>query len=196
MNSVRTISIVGVFTAMIVASDFLLTSFYNVKLLDTLVFACAFAFGFRTGAYVALLSELIWGLVSPNGMAILILPFLLGGELLFALAGLAASRIWGRGKLSFLSVENLYFGALLAICAFIWDIETNIATGLLEGARALVQLVPFLVVGIPFMIPHEVSNFVLGSTLAPLVIIYFSHAMGKRKEVAQSSMQTRRIGTG
>jgi hypothetical protein len=180
---------------MIIASDFVLTPFLNVKLVDTLVFASAFAFGYRIGAYVGMLSEFIWSLVSPYGMGLYVMPFLVGGELLYAFAGYYASKIWGRGNVSILSSENLYFGAILAICAFIWDFETNLATGLLAGARTLSGYLIFEVSGIPFMIPHEISDFVLGSFLAPLVILYFSRMLGGKKLVFRSQIESPRMET-
>ena len=73
---------------------------------------------------------------------------------------------WGMEKPSALSSRNLFFGAILAICAFIWDFETNIATGLLAlwPRENLLGVLIFEVTGIPFMITHELSDFILGVT--------------------------------
>ena len=172
-------SVVALFVALIIATDYGLVPLLNVKLVDTLVFACAFVFGFRVGAYVALASELIWGIISPYGFGSYIIPFLAAGELLYALAGWGASRIWGGGEeISTLSPRNTYFGALLCICAFIWDTETNLASGLLQliasGHLTIQGLLLAEGAGVLFMIPHEISDFVFGSLLAPIVIVYFS----------------------
>ncbi|MDG7011828.1 MAG: hypothetical protein JRN11_07595 [Nitrososphaerota archaeon] len=165
------VAMVAVFTSAIVGSDFVLAPYVDVKLLDTLVFVASFVFGLRVGASVAVLSETIWGFVSPFGMAGAILPFLVGGELLFALAGYGASRIWKYSdRTGPLSIRNLFFGAILSICAFAWDFETNLATGLLAGATSVPSLLAYEVYGIPFMIAHEISDFALGSLLAPGVI--------------------------
>ncbi len=174
------VAVVAVFTALIVGSDFVLAPFANVKLLDTVVFVAAFVFGFRTGAVIAILSETIWSFVTPWGAGGAIIPFLVGGELLFALAGSAAERVWrDRGNLSAFSTRNSYIGALLAICAFLWDFETNIATGLIAGARSFTELLAYEFFGIPFMIPHELSDFALGALLAPAVIVYFSRVSAR-----------------
>ena len=187
----------ALFTSLIIASDYALTPALNVKLMDTMVFSSAYAFGFRIGAYVALLSELVWSLVSPYGFAGYLMPFLVGGELLFALAGFAASKIWGNpGDLSTHSVNNFFFGAMLAICAFVWDFETNIATGLVAGAHTLTYLLSFEVLGIPFMLAHELSDFFLGSLLAPLVIVYFSRRFARSgtKIAAETTSQISQDG--
>ncbi len=171
MRSTRTLSTIAIFTSLIIASDFALAGVLNVKLMDTLVFASAYAFGFRTGASIAVLSEFIWSVVTPYGFSLPIFPFLVIGELLYAVAGYLASRAWAAERPSALSSRNLFFGSILAICAFIWDFETNLATGLLEGMHTFTSLLAVEVFGIPFMIPHELSDFVLGATLAPMVIV-------------------------
>ena len=174
MHSARNLSLIAIFSSLTIATDYALAPALNVKLMDTLVFSSAYAFGFRIGASIAILSELVWGLVSPYGFFLPIIPFLVVGELLYATAGYLASRIWGMEKLSTLSPRNLFFGAILAICAFVWDFETNIATGLLAlwPRENLAGVLFFEVTGIPFMIPHELSDFILGATLAPVIIVY------------------------
>ncbi|MDG6904290.1 MAG: hypothetical protein JRN20_00735, partial [Nitrososphaerota archaeon] len=131
MQHTHTLSVIAIFTSLIIASDFALAPVLNVKIMDTIVFATAFVFGFRVGASIAVLSEFIWSVVTPYGMFLPITPFLVAGELLFAIAGYIASKIWGMEKISLLSSRNLFIGATMAICAFIWDFETNIATGLI-----------------------------------------------------------------
>lgn len=192
------LAITAIFTALIVGSDFALAPLANVKLLDTMVFVVAFAFGFRIGAAVAVLSETVWSTVSPWGMGGAITPFLVGGELLFAFAGYAASRLWEAPEnLPAFSAQNLYFGAILSVGAFVWDFETNIATGLIAGAQTLTGLLAYEVFGIPFMIAHEVSDFVLGSALAPIVIVYASRVLGRRSAgiAARTAIQVPQAGS-
>jgi uncharacterized membrane protein len=185
--SSKTISVIAIFTSLIIASDYALVPALNVKLMDTLVFSSSFAFGFKIGASIAVLSELIWSAITPYGFYLPIVPFLIGGELLFALAGYFVSKMWQSEIVSPFSTENLFFGAVLSICAFFWDLETNIATGLLEGARNLAVLLGFEVVGYigGFNIAHEASDFVFGSTLVPIVIAYLQRHAGRIKPQKQ-----------
>ncbi len=194
----RTISVVALFSSLIIATDYALAPALNVKLMDTLVFSSAYSFGFRIGAYIAITSELVWSFVSPYGVAGYMMPFLIGGEVLFALAGYAASRIWGSPKdLKEFSEKNLFFGAILAICAFVWDFETNIGTGLLAGARTLEGFLAWEISGIPFMIAHELSDFALGAVLAPIVIVYFYRVFGSSgKSVTVRDFSTMRSSEG
>src|SRR5271170_1349085 len=93
MNT-RDLGLVAGFTALAIASDFALTDIPNVKLVDPIVFSVAFVFGLEMGVYVGVLSELIWGTLSPYGFGGYIIPFLVAGELIYALSGWAAAKAW------------------------------------------------------------------------------------------------------
>lgn len=191
--SSKTISVIAIFTSLIIASDYALTPAINVKLMDTLVFSSSFALGFKIGATIAVLSELIWSVVTPYGFFLPIVPFLVGGELLFAFAGYFTSKMWKYDKVSSLAVQNMFFGAVLAICAFIWDFETNIATGLIAGAHSFVTLLAFEFNPLTiyfFNLPHEASDFVFGSALAPLIIVYLQKNLGRIKSQKVVSSQS------
>ena len=57
MQSTRTLSLIAIFTSLTIASDYALAPVLNVKLMDTLVFSTSYAFGFRIGTSIAILSE-------------------------------------------------------------------------------------------------------------------------------------------
>lgn len=168
----QSLAVVPIFTAMIVGSNFALAQFPNVKLLDTLVFVASFTFGFGTGAAVAVLSETIWSFVSPWGIGGAITPFLVGGELLFAAAGWGASKAWGGGR-GLHWGRNVLIGSLLAISAFLWDLETNVGTALLASWPDITfaRILAYEIAGIPFMLFHELSDFALGTFFAPLIML-------------------------
>ena len=179
------VAAVASFTAVIIASDLALSGpqFSNIKLLDTLVFVSAYVFGFRIGAAVGILSETVWSFISPIGMAGLLTPFLVGGELLFAVAGWGASRVWGlRPRIG--SGYPLFIGALLVICAFLWDLETNLATALITFWPGLpasqILLTMFGPPVIPFYLFHEASDFAFGMLVAPSFILLIPKAFGRR----------------
>lgn len=173
------VAIVAVFTSIIVGTDFALTPFVNVKLMDPLVFVVAFAFGFRKGAAVAVLSELTWSFVSPWGIAGAMTPFLVGGEILFAGAGWWAARVWGSAEV--LPIERAaYVGALMLGCAFAWDLETNAATALLAfwPSLTLQNLAVTEAFGIPFALIHETADFLTGAVLVPLALLMIPKVKG------------------
>lgn len=185
MRGSRDVAVIAAFSALIVGSDLALSGpeFSNVKLLDTLVFVSAYLFGFRVGAAVAVVSETAWSFVSPIGMAGAITPFLVAGELLFALAGWAASRAWGE-KVGVMSVNSVFVGASLAVCAFVWDLETNAATALISywPALGVPQLLGtmFNPLTLLFALAHEGSDFAFGVLVAPAFISVIPRALGWR----------------
>jgi hypothetical protein len=166
------VAVVATFTALIVASDFVLSGALDVKLLDTLVFLAALLFGLRIGVAVAVLSETIWSFVSPWGMAGMMTPFLVLGELLFAIAGWAAAKAWG-SDFRTVSSKALFIGATMAICAFLWDFETNAAMALFQfwPHPTLIEFLSteFLQGG-PFFLSHDLSDFMLGVFFIPVAI--------------------------
>lgn len=156
----------SLFVAIIVGSDYLLAPIYNVKLVDCFVFIAAFMYGFRFGAITGIITELIWSVFNPLGFGGAIIPFLISGEIIYAAAGSFARRVWKAGNL-----PNPVFGALLATCSFIWDIWTNFGTALIAYGSSLniKELIGVELFGIPFMVAHELSNFVFGS-ISPVMI--------------------------
>ncbi|MEM0118070.1 MAG: hypothetical protein QXV32_06445 [Conexivisphaerales archaeon] len=154
------------FVALTVGSDYLLSWIYNVKLVDFMVFVAAFLYGFRFGAAVGILSELIWSSFNPLGFGGAIIPFLISGEVIYAFAGSRAAKIW-KGDDFF----NPVFGAVLALCTFAWDVWTNFGTALIGFGTSLnvKELMATELIGVPFMVPHELSNFVFGM-ISPAVI--------------------------
>jgi hypothetical protein len=179
------VSVIAVFTAVIIGSDLALSGpeFSNIKLLDTLVFVSTYVFGLRVGVAVGVLSEATWSFISPIGMAGAITPFLVGGEMLFVFAGWAASRAWGP-RPRVLSSNSLFIGALLAICAFLWDLETNAATALIAywPGLGLAQLLGtmFNPLTLLFALAHEGSDFAFGCLVAPSFIFLIPKALGRR----------------
>ena len=178
VRKTSSLSVITVFSALIVGSDFALASVVNVKLLDVVVFVVAFVFGFRIGGAVALISETAWSLVSPWGMAGIITPFLVGGELLFVVAGWWSSRVWGDRR-RLLSPNGFFIGAVMLLCAFLWDIETNAATALIATwpGLTLPLLLSFEGFGVPFALVHETADFVLGMLFAPVAILLMPKVM-------------------
>jgi uncharacterized membrane protein len=175
--------VVAVFTALVVGTDFVLVPFVNFKLMDTIVFFVAFAFGLRQGIVVAALSESVWSVVSPWGAAGAVAPFLILGELVFALAGWSASKVWATEREG-LTPSSIFIGATLAICAFLWDFETNAATALLANWPGLTlgELFAYELSGFvfPFPLAHELGDFLLGALLTPALLL----ALPKVRRVA------------
>ena len=182
MKTTKTLTIIALLTSLIITSDYALAPIPNVKILDTIVFASAYSLGFRIGASVAVLSELIWGVISPYGAVTPIIFFLISGELLFAFAGWGASKVWG-DKVKILSSKAVYFAATLSVCAFVWDTYANFGTALLVewNHLSLVTFMPFEIASVAggFLFSHMIGDLVIGAILAPIAIKYLSRVFPK-----------------
>ena len=184
MNGTQKLSIIALFTSLAIVTDYAMLPIPNVKLVFTLTFSSAYAFGFKIGAAVAIFTELIWGTISPDGFGGLIIPFLVAANIIYAFAGWGASKIWGH-DIRPISSLNVYFGSILAVCAFLWDTATNFGTAILivwphVTVDALLYYEGF---GIPFMVFHELGDFVLGSALAPVIIVYFLRVFRRQESI-------------
>lgn len=169
----RSVATIAVFTALIVGSNLALSSFPDIKLDGVLIFMTTVVFGAYAGASVAVLSETIWGFVSPYGASgAYLLPFLVSAELLYVVAGLIAKRAL-RGRWDAARGSGALFAGLLGIFTFIWDVWTNfgwalLTTTLSPGPILLVMFNPATLV---IDITHEVSNLVLGFAFVPATLI-------------------------
>jgi uncharacterized membrane protein len=86
-------TLVAVFAALSLATNYALIALPNIKLMDALVFIAAFLFGLRLGIGVAASTWLVYGFVNPYGQAdFILLSFLIGGECFYAVAGATLSR--------------------------------------------------------------------------------------------------------
>ncbi|MDA4124951.1 MAG: hypothetical protein OK438_05825 [Thaumarchaeota archaeon] len=184
MSDTRTLAVIPVFAALIVGSDLVLAGIPNVKLVDTLVFVSAYVYGFRVGASVGILSEFLWAYLSPWGMPGYIAPFLIAGEVVYALAGFLAAKFW-KGSPGVPSGKSIFIGSILVLCAFFWDLETNLATALVQfwPTVTLAHVAATLVSGIPFMLSHEVSDFMFGMVFAPVIILLIPRLMARTQRI-------------
>jgi uncharacterized membrane protein len=86
-------TLVAVFAALSLATNYALIALPNIKLMDALVFIAAFLFGLRLGIGVAASTWIVYGFVNPYGQAdFILLSFLIAGECFYAAAGAALSR--------------------------------------------------------------------------------------------------------
>ena len=168
--------VIAVFTALSLATDYAMSGFQNIKVMDTLVFLAAFLFGFRLGLGVALLTRFVFGLVNPIGPADPItLLFIMTGECFFAIAGAAlrgtfAASSFLRGSRDYgrLTIVLSLVG-LLATFAF--DVLTNFGSWLFETSSLYQALLVGNIVGAPFSVVHEASNVVFFATIAPAIVV-------------------------
>ena len=164
----RKVAAISMFTALAVATDYAMLPLANIKLMDSIVFVSALAFGLEVGVSVSALTWLVYGEINPLGPdGGLLLLVLVGSETIYAFLGCLVRRSLDQDQVGF-PTRSLLWGSLGLIGAFVYDLITNVAPGLLAGmppGQAVFLLVP----GAPFMVAHEVSDFVFFAIVAPLL---------------------------
>ena len=90
---------------------------------------------------------------------------LMCSEAIYAVLGCAARRMLGIDGSS-IPVRSVLWGSLGLIGAFLYDLSTIIAPSLMIGEPARVALAS-LIPAAPFMIAHELSDFVFFAVAAP-----------------------------
>lgn len=141
----------------------------NVKLMDTIVFTSALVFGLDVGISVGGITWLVYGTVNPLGSdGGLLLLILIVSETVYALLGSLARRVSGF-SLAGMPSKSILWGSLGLIGAFVYDLVTIIAPAMISGASfqvAIASLLPAL----PFMLAHEISDFVFFATAGPILV--------------------------
>ena len=95
----KEIAFISVFTAIIVASNYALIAFPQVKLMDSLVFMSGYLFGFPVAASIAVLSWLVYGSINPlGGAGFPLIIALMTGEMVFGIFGVLCRRVFNIEK--------------------------------------------------------------------------------------------------
>ncbi len=172
------VALIAVFSALAVASNYAMLAFFQVKLMDSLVFISAYLFGFRVGAGVAAITWLVYGSLNPLGAAgFPLLLILVVGEMIYAVSGALVGRAWKRstdfeGGRRFFN-KSLVLGVTGLLSTFVYDFWTNAIDGLLIY-RSIQGIVIRMVTGVYFALVHEVANFLFFAFIVPLLIVSIS----------------------
>jgi uncharacterized membrane protein len=150
-------------TAACIVSNYLLIGFFNVKLMDLIVFSSGFFFGPTVGASVGILTWLVYGTLNPYGFS---LPILISTSLMESLYGIVGGFLGTRVNMGGGLTSNLKYGIVGFLLTFVYDLVTNIVSGLSAG----IPLTVALITGIPFAIVHQGSNAIFFFLGAPPLI--------------------------
>jgi hypothetical protein len=182
-------SLVAVFSALSLATNYAMISIVNVKLMDVLVFISAFLFGVEVGIGTAIVTWGIYGFVNPYGQdGFPLIAFLMAGECFYAIAaGILRRTSLGHqlrevssGSLSSISADRskgsylrsvVLFGVVGFLATFAYDLITNFATYLFVETSVYQAFVIGTITGVPFSVLHELSNLVFFALVAPGVIV-------------------------
>ena len=160
--STKSLSLIILMTAISVISSYAMIGIPNVSLMDLFVFISGYLMGFIPGVLVGVLTWLVYGTLNPLGFNLVILVATCLGESLYGFVGGLSARSGLGGDLSSARVGdkalwwvNLKFGIIGFFLTFVYDLFTNIVSGLTVGIPPFMAIIQ----GIPFAVAHEVSNF-------------------------------------
>ena len=163
----RKISFIGVMTALCISSNYLMVGLVNIKIMDLLVFISGYVMGIFSGVSVGVLSWLVYGTINPYGFNLPTLIATCTGESVYGLVGGIYAKFGSNGNPvssprmratvtgEDFWVSNFKLGILGFFLTFIYDLFTNIVTGIVFE----IPLLLYIMTGIPFAVVHEVSNF-------------------------------------
>jgi hypothetical protein len=179
LSRTRKIAVISLFSALAITTDYAMFPLSNVKLMDSIVFVSALAFGLPVGVAVGVLTWLVYGSVNPLGSAGgPLLLILMGSEAIYALLGCAARRMLGFDE-SRVPVRSILWGSLGLIGAFMYDLNTIVTPALVIGEPMKVAVASLLPAS-PFMIAHELSDFVFFAVAAPAIYAAIRRVMKLR----------------
>jgi len=131
--------------------------------MDFIVYLSAYLNGFIAGMIVGVLSWLIYGTFNPLGFNVGILFACASSEVLYAVAG----HIVRTGKVEStldLAVRN---GLSAAASTILYDVLTNISYMLVFHVEPMYALI----MGLPFMAVHVISNTAIFIIAAPVMTL-------------------------
>ena len=171
-------SLIAVFTAESLATNYALIGVANVKLMDTIVFITAFLFGWTVGVGIAISTWTVYGFLNPYGQAgFPLILFLMAGESFYAIGGSVLRRsstakqlLSERRLISDLEIV-IIFGVVGVVLTFAYDVLTNFATYMFLASSLYEALLIGIITGAPFALVHEGSNFFFFAFAGPAGII-------------------------
>jgi hypothetical protein len=167
------------FVAAILATNYALTGFPNVKLFDLLVFVAGYTLGFRRGAGVAVLAWAAYGTLNPWGATTgPLLGTVMAAETVYAGAGAVLRRFVRPSDLSIVpGWKSLGIGAAAVLCTLVYDGITNAYTGFAWAQMAgstdyarWLAVALFNPGALFFTAAHVSSNLLFFGAFSPLLI--------------------------
>jgi len=160
LTPARKASMLAVFTAAAVATNYLLIGVVNVKFMDLLVFTGGYLYGAGFGATMGAMVWLVYGTVNPYGFNLPTLAATMLGEAVYGVAGGVVRRSMGvKPGWS----PDIRLGVVGFLLTFLYDLFTNVVSAYVAGIPVAVALVG----GVPFALLHEASNAVFFSVGVP-----------------------------
>jgi len=164
MKPSRRVSITVIMTALALMGNYSLVAIPNVELSSTILFTTAFVFGFPMGIACVLLMSIIYASFNPWGPFIpqIWLTQVIGWLFMAAVGAIMGNRASENSSREPQRQELAGVGAFVTV---FFDLITTLGFSWAFGLPYLVALILLL----PFMIIHVVSNTVLFAAVTPVI---------------------------
>lgn len=173
MNQNTKIALHSLFISLGVVLGFSLAHLPNIELVTATIFISGYLLGWRSGLMIGLLTEAIYSMLSPYGLASI--PIFLGQTLAMGLTGACGGWMAVlaplKGWLSF--IKTGIAGLLLSIH---FALLTTLGYVFFAGITREVILTS-IITGLGFYITHFISNFLIFTLLVPGVILSLKKLM-------------------
>lgn len=171
-------TMIAVFTAEALASNYAMIGLPNIKIMDALIFIAAFLFGWTVGIGIAVSTWAVYGFANPYGQAgFPLIVFLVIGECFYAIGGAGlrrttlAKELLAERRLSSDFGIIFVFGVLGLVLTFAYDALTNFATYMFLASSFYQAFLIGMITGAPFALTHELSNLVFFAAVSPASIL-------------------------
>jgi len=175
----RELGIPLAFILAILAANYALASYPNVKLFDLMVFAAGYTLGFRRGVLVATGAWLVYGTFNPWGTAgPLLLVVLMTSEVVYALAGAGLRKLLSPRQLRLMpDWRSLLFASAAIASTLAYDVLTNVYTGVVWAQMVggveygrWIWIALFNPGALLFSAVHVASNVVFFTVFGPALV--------------------------
>jgi hypothetical protein len=162
MNTVK-VATVAIFCAASVGTNYALVGIPNVKLMDLIVFVGGFLFGSVVGSSIGIFSWLIYGAMNPFGFEPRIWVATMLAETFYGITGGLLRKALDSTSLSNQRFRlGVFFAAMGFLPTVLFDLITNIVYASVYNTPVIVAIL----VGAPFAVLHEGSNFLIFGVLS------------------------------
>jgi len=167
MNTVK-IAVIATFCALSIGTDYALIGLPNVKLMDLIVFVGGFLFGPVVGSSIGIFSWLIYGSMNPSGFEPRIWVATMLAETVYGITGGLLRKALGSTGLGSQQFRlSVFFATMGFLPTVLFDLTTNIVYASVYNTPVVVAIL----VGAPFAVLHEGSNFLIFGVLSVPTIV-------------------------
>ena len=175
---VRRVAIVATLVALCIATNYVLVSVPNVKVMDFLVFIGGFCFGPFTGALIGILTWAVYGTINPYGFVPQIWLATMFSESIYGLVGGFLGRRFSSTSFNGQHLRlSVFFGIIGCLLTLTYDSIVNVVYALVFS----VPIIAAIVLGTPFQFSHVVSNAVLFASCSIPLIRVVKKLLGNQK---------------